>query len=291
MTDVTIDDGKSTPLLHGGQSDTAPSMNNKYVSSVIVRALMMGTAAVGVLLLMLTGPSKMMMRTNSSRNVDTMVVVSSAATQEKKGYYRIDVTDCAPATGTFSGLSCKDSDGWCAGTGEAFGKHSAMNDYETCYVSNNDPPNDRCWSRSNTVDVCTLYGVFDALCDTSNCETCYVSNNDPPNDRCWSRSDTVEDCPGCYYFCHEEYERCDPVGYFDNDRGYKNDDETPDGYNKYGVWHVSAPLSDGSCGNPCKEFKHDVINPGDDDDYDDDDDDEDDEEEEEDDDDDDDDDE
>merc|ERR1712028_253621 len=155
------------------------------------------------------------------------------------------------ATGTFRGLSCKDSDGWCAGTGEAFGKHSAMNEYETCYVS----------------------------------------SNDPPNDRCWSRSDTVEDCPGCYYFCHEEYERCDPVGYFDNDRGYFNDDETPDGYNKYGVWHVSAPLSDGSCGNPCKEFKHDVINPGDDDDYDDDDDDEDDEEEEEDDDDDDDDDE
>merc|ERR1711865_1254813 len=190
-----------------GQSDTAPSTNNKYASSAIVCALMMGTAAVGVLLLMRTGPLKMTL-TNSSRNVDTMVVVSSAATHEKKGYYRIDVTDCAPATGTFSGLSCKDSDGWCAGTGEAFGKHSAMNEYETCYVS----------------------------------------NNDPPNDRCWSRSDTVEDCPGCYYFCHEENERCDPVGYFDNDRGYFNDDETPDGYNKYGVWHVSAPLSDGSCG-------------------------------------------
>ena len=74
-------------------------------------------------------------------------------------------------------------------------------------------------------------------------EPCYVSNNPSPNDRCWSRSHSVTIAWDTFH--DKYYERCDPVGYFDGD----------DGYDKLGVWHVQTPLSDGSCGNPCREFK------------------------------------
>ena len=125
MTYATIEDGESTPL-QGGHSDEAISghtSTNKRAVAAIVRAV-----------LLMADHSKLMM--NSSSNVDTMVVVSSAATQGT------DITKCAPATGPFSGLSCKDAFGYCAGPGESFGEHSAMDHYETCYVSNNDSSND-----------------------------------------------------------------------------------------------------------------------------------------------------
>ena len=147
----------------------------------------------------MAGPLKM--PRNSSSHVDTMVIVSSAAT------HRTDITKCALATGPFSGLSCKDAFGYCAGPGQSFGEHAAMDHYETCYVSNNDPPNDRCWSRSHKVKNCKKY---------SGVKVCFADS-----------------------------ERCDPVGYFDGD----------DGYDIFGVWHVQTPLPDGSCGNPCREFK------------------------------------
>jgi len=73
MTYDTIKDGDSTPLQEGGYSidgtstSAAPfSTKNKHTSSAIVRAMMVG-AAVGVLLLMMAGYSKMMM--DSSSNV------------------------------------------------------------------------------------------------------------------------------------------------------------------------------------------------------------------------------
>ena len=97
MTYDTIEDGESTPLHEGGYSEDALSTKNKRISSsIIVRALMVGTT-VGALLLM-AGHSKMTM--NKTSNVDGMVVVSSKTTDDHP---------CAPATGTFSGLSCKNS--------------------------------------------------------------------------------------------------------------------------------------------------------------------------------------
>ena len=100
MTDVTIEDGESTPL-HGGQSDTAPSTNNKHASSAIVRVFMMGTAVGVLLMLMLTGPSKMM-RTNSSGNVVPAIEGEMVA---NSGSCLVDITDCAPVTGTF--MECR----------------------------------------------------------------------------------------------------------------------------------------------------------------------------------------
>ena len=199
MTYATIEDGESTPL-QGGHSVEAISghtSTNKRAVAAIVCAVMVG-ATISALVLMMAGPLTMPL--NGSSNVDTMVVVSSTATQEKGS----DITKCAPATGKFSGLSCKDSDGNCAGPGSSFGEHPGNDFFETCYVSNNSPPNDRCWSCSHTVSLCALW-----------------------------------------VFCDDYHERCDPVGYLDGDIDY----------NKDGVWHVSAPLSDGSCGNPCQEFK------------------------------------
>ena len=199
MTYDTINDEESTPLkIQGGYSDdatgVAPSSTKKPTSSTIVRALMVGTA-VGALLLM-AGPSKMT-TLNKSSNVDGMVIVSSLATR------------CTPATDTFSGLSCKNEDGYCAGPGGSFSLNAtnAMSHFDTCYVSNNDPPNDRCWSHSHTVRNCDLWS-----------EHCYLSAD-----------------------------RCDPDGYFDGD----------DSYVFFGIWHVQTPLSDGSCGNPCREFIYD----------------------------------
>ena len=201
MTYDTIEDGESTPLHEGGYSEDALSTKNKRISSsIIVRALMVGTTvAVGALLVM-AGPLKMTTM-NKSRNVDGMIVVSSATSHLSES------EACYVAEGTFSGLSCKNSKGLCAGPGDSWGGFAYMHHYETCYVSNNPYPNDRCWSRSHTVSSC-YSGMGAHICD---------------------------------YF----YNRCDPDGYFDGDNGYKRD----------GIWHVSTPLSDGSCGNPCQEFK------------------------------------
>ena len=232
MPYATIHEGEATPLQipHDGYSadstGVAPS-TKKRASSIIVRAMMVGTAmAMGTLLLM-AGHSKMMTR-NSSRNVDGMVVVSSTATQ--------DSSDCAPATGTFSGLSCKDSNGYCAGPHglwEEPGVAKALNHFETCFVSNNPPPNDRCWSRSHGDGGDIFYVKTDVI------DHNYIMNN--------YQVDTV--APKQVRFIQPEdgtgFYRCDPVGYFDGDSGYDQD----------GVWHVSTPLSDGSCGNPCREFK------------------------------------
>ena len=193
MTYDTIEDEESTPLHDGGysaNSTTAAALSTKKpTSSTIVRAMMVG-ATVGVLLLM-AGPSMMTMNTRS-RNVDGMVVVSSATS-------RLSDEQCAPATGTFSGLSCQGSDGWCAGAGESFREYPAMLYFETCYVSQNG----YCWSHSHEVD--------------GNLGTLFI----------------------------DYYTRCDPDGYIDGRYDYKS----------YGIWHISAPLSDGSCGNPCQEFK------------------------------------
>ena len=101
------------------------------------------TVAVGTLLLMMTGPSMMTMKTRSS-NVDGMVVVSSTATQDSSG------SGCAPATGTFSGLSCKDNNGNCAVAGGSWGGYAKIDDFETCYVSQNG----YCWSHSHPVTEC-----------------------------------------------------------------------------------------------------------------------------------------
>ena len=188
---------------HSNKHPNTTSNLASWKTKKVVRAMLVVTAvAVGVLLLM-TGPSKMMMNIRSRNVVD--MVVASGATQVSKD---AEDTPClAPPYGeAFSGYSCKDKDGFCAGGGEAFGLHLAMDHFETCYVSNNDPPNDRCWSHSHTVTINCVY-IPEFICETS-------------------------------------YDRCDPVGYFDGEYGY----------DKFGVWHVSAPRSDGSCGNPCQEF-------------------------------------
>jgi len=153
---------------------------------------MVGTAmAMGALLLM-AGPSKIMTM-HQSNNVDGMVVVSSTTSP------RSEIEACYVAVGKFNGLSCKDSKGWCAGPGEAWSERGDRKQFETCYVSNNRPPYDRCWSHSHSYQ--------------------------------------------------EEYvtlsKRCDPAGYNDGDQKYDKD----------GVWHVSTPFADGSCGLPCLYFK------------------------------------
>ena len=147
MTYDTIEDGESTPLHEGGYSKDAPSMKNKHTSAFIVCALMVGTAVAVSALLLMAGPSKMMTMNNKSSNIDGMVVVSSATSRLSN-----DEDPCVVATGTFSGLSCKDSQGHCAGPGESFRTHLAMNHYETCYVSQNG----YCWSRSHTFTICEL---------------------------------------------------------------------------------------------------------------------------------------
>ena len=213
----TIEDGESTPLHAGGYSEDAPSTKNKHTSSIIVRALMVGTVvAVGALLLM-AGPSTMTTMNNKSNTVDDMVVVSSNP----------PTTVCAPATGTFSGLSCKkQADGgvWniCAFPGDKWRYYN--------------------WDEKNAENLGIHY-------DMHHFETCYVSNNQPPNDRCWSRAHTVTSCVDNPQvpagICNTSYRRCDPVGYNDGDEDYDKD----------GFWHVQTPLPDGSCGNPCREFK------------------------------------
>ena len=149
--------------------------------------MLVGTT-VGTLLLM---SSHLMMLLRSSRNIDGMVVVSSAATQGT------DITKCAPATGPFSGLSCKDAFGYCAGPGESFGDHPVMtSDFETCYV--------------------TITGL----------------DSVPTLHYCWSHSHRAKNWSWDNKHFNLSYYRCDPF-----------DDHT----------HISAPLADGSCGNPCPE--------------------------------------
>ena len=165
MTYDTINDEEVTPLkIQGGYSDDATGVapsTKKRASSSIVRAMMVGTAvAVGVLLVM-AGPSKMTTM-NKSSNVDGMVVVSS----EPEPLSHCYSTTChvPPYGEAFSGLSCKDSDGFCAGPGESFRKHPAMNHYETCYISRNG----YCWSRAHQGCFCHgtqgCHGYFDR-CD------------------------------------------------------------------------------------------------------------------------------
>ena len=86
MTYHTIEDGELTPLQEGGYSDAAPSKKNQHTSSAIVRAMramMMVSTAVTVLLWMLAGHTKMLR--HSSRNVDGTVIVSSAARHPNNG--------------------------------------------------------------------------------------------------------------------------------------------------------------------------------------------------------------
>ena len=193
----------SSPVVvahdHSNKHPNTTGNPASWKTKKVVRAMLVVTAAAVGILLVLAGPSKMMTM-NKSRNIDGMVVDSCNASKCKDAE---DDTPCLvpPYGEAFSGLSCKDSDGFCAGGGEAFREHSAMDHYETCYVSQNG----YCWSRSHTATSCVYIGG---------------------------------------YICFTDSERCDPVGYFDGD----------DGYDKFGVWHVSAPPSDGSCGNPCQEF-------------------------------------
>ena len=87
----TIEDGESTPLHEGGYSKE-PLSTNKRTSSIIVRAMMVGTAmAMGALLLM-AGPSKIMTM-HQSNNVDGMVVVSSTTSP------RSEIEACYVAVG------------------------------------------------------------------------------------------------------------------------------------------------------------------------------------------------
>ena len=204
----TINDGDATPLqilengysMEDGSSGVAPRRtNNTRTSSRIVRAvLVVGTAvvAVGALLLLLAGPSKMLTTMNASSCWNCVSPDPPPA-------------ECTPATGRFYSLSCKSSDGYhnvCVRDGHGWDRIPLnWQRFQTCYVSNNAPPNDRCWSRSHTVTSC---GITLGLCTTS-------------------------------------YQRCDPVGYLDGDQNY----------NKDGVWHVQRPLPDGTCGNPCQEFR------------------------------------
>jgi len=87
MTYHTIEDGELTPLQEGGYSDDAPRKKNQHTSSAIVRAMramMMVSTAVTVLLWMLAGHTKMLR--HSSRNVDgSTVVVSSTARHPNNG--------------------------------------------------------------------------------------------------------------------------------------------------------------------------------------------------------------
>ena len=231
----TINDGEATPLQIPEDGDSVdgakvdPRTKKPTSSSTIVRALMVGTA-VGALLLM-AGPTKMTTMHNSS-NVDSMVVVSSATCRLS------DIASCLvpPAGEAFSGLSCKNKFGYCAGPHGLWkepGVAKAMNHFETCFVSNNPPPNNLCWSRSYDDGGDIFYVKTDVI------DHNYIMNN--------YQVDTV--APKQVRFIQPEdgtgFYRCDPVGYFDGDSGYDQD----------GVWHVSTPLSDGSCGNPCREFK------------------------------------
>ena len=84
---TTIEDGELTPLQEGGCSDDAPSKRNQYTASAIVRAMramMMVSTAVTVLLWMMAGHTKMLL--HSSRHVDGfMVIVSSTARYPNNG--------------------------------------------------------------------------------------------------------------------------------------------------------------------------------------------------------------
>jgi hypothetical protein len=153
MTYATIEDGELTPL-QGGHSDKATSGRTSTNKRA---AVMVGATVVGALVLLMAGPLTMPM--TGSSNVDTMIVASSTAThgvhiraappyrQDKNG-----LVHCAPATGPFSGRSCKDPFGWCAGPGSSFSEGVHLQHFETCYVSQNG----YCWSHSHTVSDCAL---------------------------------------------------------------------------------------------------------------------------------------
>ena len=78
-------------------------------------------------------------------------------------------------------------------------------------------------------------------------ETCYKTDvpNLPfvaPNGRCWTASHRVKTWSwDDKQFSLSAY-TCDP-----------DFDGSTDIYKKKGIWHISAPLSDGSCGYPCPE--------------------------------------
>ena len=112
----------SSPVVvahdHSNKHPNTTSNPASWKTKKVVRAMLVVTAvAVGVLLLR-AGPSKMMTM-NKSRNIDGMVVDSCNASKCKDAE---DDTPCLvpPYGEAFSGLSCKDSDGFCAGGGEAF---------------------------------------------------------------------------------------------------------------------------------------------------------------------------
>jgi len=76
----TIEDGEATPLQISEGASVAPSStNNKRTSSIIVRALMVGTTLCALLLM--AGHSKMTM--NKTSNVDGMVVVSEGSSSQE----------------------------------------------------------------------------------------------------------------------------------------------------------------------------------------------------------------
>ena len=105
----------SAMMDHNQTNSKHPSNPASWKTWKVVCAMMVVTEIpVGVLLLM-TGPSKIMLNIRT-RNVDGISVVSSYP----------PTTECAPATGTFSGLSCKDSYGFCAGPGSSFGARTMI---------------------------------------------------------------------------------------------------------------------------------------------------------------------
>ena len=139
MTYGTIEDKESTPLQEGGYSDdAAPGTNNNRTSSVIARAVMVGTIA-GALLM--AGHSMMM--PNRSSNVDGMVIVPSAASRLS------GKAPCLVAGGTFSGTNTRD------------GKYGKVVAFENCYQARDNKGNDivpwqYCWTKSYHSSLCDM---------------------------------------------------------------------------------------------------------------------------------------
>jgi len=159
-------DEESTPFQIQGQGgysnddgtntiSAAPSTKNKHTSSAIVRTMMMvGTVTVvGVLLLIMTGHSKMMMNNPSSHAIDGMVVMSME-TQEGSIPHLVVAPCLVPPVGTpFGGTSTTNT---CEGYA-----------FETCYEAKVGGVSSYCWSKSYQIHddycQCAPHGDWNAI--------------------------------------------------------------------------------------------------------------------------------
>ena len=216
----TINDGEATPLQIPDDGDSvedgtsvAPSSTKNKRTSSIIVRTLLVGTAVGALLL-LAGPSKMMTTMNKSRNADGMMVASKIGLCSLA---EVEEEPCRVAEGTFSGVSCKgsvDTSSYIGSTGYCAGPGGPF---------------------AETHESLIFF------------ETCYKTDvpNLPfvaPNGRCWTASHRVKTWSwDDKQFSLSAY-TCDP-----------DFDGSTDIYKKKGIWHISAPLSDGSCGYPCPE--------------------------------------